>query len=162
MQFSTKTSAPEKTKTGCAIVPVIRGELCGDAARAIDRACGGKLSALLKQGDLADKAGSTLLTHLDGGISRVLLVSLGKSDDSREVSEKSFKDAASAVKSTFKTSASVTFSCGCWRKRTAKSRSSSITFKCPSRSTKGCVMAAKPGPISTMASPGSGAMACTI
>jgi leucyl aminopeptidase len=97
MQFSTKTSAPEKTKTGCAIVPVIRGELCGDAARAIDRACGGKLSALLKQGDLAEKAGSTLLTHLDGGISRVLLVSLGKSDDSREVSEKSFKDAASAT-----------------------------------------------------------------
>jgi leucyl aminopeptidase len=97
MQFSTKTSAPEKTKTGCAIVPVIRGELCGDAARAIDRACGGKLSALLKQGDLADKAGSTLLTHLDGGISRVLLVSLGKSDESREVNEKSFKDAASAT-----------------------------------------------------------------
>lgn len=97
MQFSTKTSAPEKTKTGCVIVPVIGGELCGDAARAVDRAHGGILAALLKKGDLADKSGATLLAHLNGGISRALLISLGKGDDSGEVSEKAFTEASRAA-----------------------------------------------------------------
>jgi hypothetical protein len=36
MQFSTKTSAPEKTRTGCAILPIRAGKP-GAAAAAIGR-----------------------------------------------------------------------------------------------------------------------------
>ena len=60
MQFTTKTSAPEKTRCGCAIVAVRGGEP-GAAAKALDAAGGGAIGAALARGDLAAKAGSTLL-----------------------------------------------------------------------------------------------------
>ena len=73
-----------------------------------------------------------------------------------------FKSAANWVKFTRSTSDSITFRCGCSRRRTAKSRSNSMTLRRPRRSTKGCVSAAKPGPISTMGSPGCGSIASTM
>ena len=57
MQFSTKTSAPEKTRTGCAIVAVHGGK-AGAAARAIDAQAHGAIAAALGRGDLPAKAGS--------------------------------------------------------------------------------------------------------
>ena len=60
MQFSTKTTAPEKTRTGCAIIPVLGGKPAASGT-AIDAASGGALSAAIARGDLAAKAGSTLL-----------------------------------------------------------------------------------------------------
>ena len=90
MQFTTKTSAPEKTRSGCAIVPVTGGKP-GHAARAIDAANGGAIAAALARGDLAAKAGSTLLVGLGGTLERVLLVSLG---EEAALTEKSFADAA--------------------------------------------------------------------
>jgi leucyl aminopeptidase len=76
MQCSTKTSAPEKTRTGCAIVAV-RGGKPGRAAAALDAACGGVARAALARGDLAAKAGSTLLLAAGGPADRLLLVSVG-------------------------------------------------------------------------------------
>ena len=93
MQFSTKTSAPEKTRTGCAIVAVHGGK-AGAAARAIDAQAGGAIAAALGRGDLPAKAGSVLLVGLGGAVQRVLLVSVG---DESSVSEKSFADAARAA-----------------------------------------------------------------
>jgi len=93
MQFSTKTSAPEKTRSGCAIVPVIAGKP-GPAGSAIDAQVGGALSAALARKDLAAKAGATLLVGLAGPIERVLLVSMG---DEPLVSQKAFTDAARAA-----------------------------------------------------------------
>jgi leucyl aminopeptidase len=93
MQFTTKTSAPEKTRTGCAIV-AIRGGKPSAAARAIDAASGGAIAAALKRGDLGSKAGSTLLVGLDGPVERVLLVSLG---DEGTVAEKAFCDSVRAA-----------------------------------------------------------------
>ena len=93
MQFSTKTSAPEKTKTGCAILAV-QGGKPGAAARAIDAMSGGTIAAALARGDLPAKAGSTLLLGLGGPIERVLLVSLG---DESAPSEKAFTESARAA-----------------------------------------------------------------
>jgi leucyl aminopeptidase len=93
MQFSTKTSALEKTKSGCAIVAVQAGK-AGAAARAIDAQYGGAIAAALARGDLPAKAGSTLLVGLGGAVERALLVSLG---DEAAVSEKTFSDAARAA-----------------------------------------------------------------
>jgi leucyl aminopeptidase len=92
MQFSTKTSAPEKTRTGCAIVPVVAGALTA-AGKAVDAAVDGRVTAALRGGDLAGKAGSTLLLQAGGPIQRVLMVSFG---EQRDVTEKSFADAVRA------------------------------------------------------------------
>ena len=40
MQFSTKTVAPEKLKTACAVVPVVNGQALFGSAQTIDAACG--------------------------------------------------------------------------------------------------------------------------
>jgi leucyl aminopeptidase len=93
MQFSTKTSAPEKTKTGCAILAIQAGKP-GAAARAVDAQAGGAITAALARGDLAGKAGSTLLIGLGGPIERVLLVSVG---DDATPSEKTFTEASRAA-----------------------------------------------------------------
>jgi len=96
MQFSTKTTAPEKTRTGCAIIPVLGGKPAA-SGKAIDAASGGAIAAAIARGDLAAKAGSTLLVGLSGAIERVLLVSLG---DTGPVTEKTFTEAArSALRS---------------------------------------------------------------
>jgi len=94
MQFSTTTSAPARSRTGCALVPVLDGKLCGSTAQAIDEANDGRLTRLLKSGDLKKKAGSTLSTHLDGAIARVVLASFG---EGKQASEKDWLDAVRAA-----------------------------------------------------------------
>jgi len=88
MQFSIKTTAAEKTRTGCAIVAVAAGRLAG-AAVPIDALCAGALAAALKRGDLPAKAGATLLIAGAGAIERVLLVSAG---DGASVTPRGFID----------------------------------------------------------------------
>ena len=90
MQFSTKTAAPEKTRTGCAIVAVAAGKL-SPSGIALDAIGAGAISAALARGDLSDKSGSTLLVGLNGIVERVLLVSVG---ETARLSEKSFMEAA--------------------------------------------------------------------
>ncbi len=94
MQFSTTTSAPARTRAGCALVPVLDGKLCGSAAQAVDEASGGRLSRLLASGDLAKKAASTLSTHLDGSLARVVLASFG---EGKEAGEKAYIDTVRAA-----------------------------------------------------------------
>ena len=93
MEFSIKTSAPEKTRTGCAIVAVSNNRL-SPAGQAIDAVCGGLLAAALKRGDLPAKTGSTLLVGTGSGIERVLLVS---GADKEAVTERVFGDMARAA-----------------------------------------------------------------
>ncbi|RPH67183.1 MAG: leucyl aminopeptidase [Burkholderiales bacterium] len=90
MQFSTRTTAPERIRAGCALVPVLAGKELTDGGKALDAAHGGRLARMIRSGDLPAKAGSTLLVQLDGALPRVLLVSLG---ETREASEKSFGEA---------------------------------------------------------------------
>jgi len=100
VQFSIRALAPGKAKTGCLVLGVFAGgdaagghaaggnAAGGNAARAslaraaqlADRLATGALRRVLAQGDLAAKAGSTLLLQRVAGIAaeRVLLVSLGE------------------------------------------------------------------------------------
>ena len=87
MQFSTKTQAPERVRTGCVIVPVCGGRLT-PAGEAIDAASGQALSRVLASGDLPAKPGSALLVHLDGPAARALLVAGG---EDAEPSDKHFR-----------------------------------------------------------------------
>ena len=93
MEFSIKTSTPEKTRTGCAVVAVT-GSRLSPSGQAIDAACGGQLAAALKRGDLPVKAGATLLVGTGSAIERVLLVSAG---DKAGVTERVFSDMARAI-----------------------------------------------------------------
>ncbi len=80
MQFSISTRSPEKAKTGCLVLAVTGGQVLSRSALAADRAAGGALKRALEAGDLAKKAGATLLLRALPGLAaeRVLLVSLGE------------------------------------------------------------------------------------
>ncbi len=70
---------PTTLKTGCLVLPVAnQRKLSGSTAR-VDQACDGLISSVLKQGDLADKPGSTVTLHHLPNINakRILLVSAG-------------------------------------------------------------------------------------
>jgi leucyl aminopeptidase len=87
VQFSIRTLAPEKAKTGCLVLAVHAGANTGNfllrAAQLADKAAKGALRQILAKGDLAAKAGSTLLLQEIPGLAaeRVLLVSLGERGD---------------------------------------------------------------------------------
>jgi leucyl aminopeptidase len=85
LEFSIRASAPEKARTGCLVAGVFQGEApqagaLSDAARAADRASGGRIRKALSRGDLSARVGSTLLLHALPGVAaeRVLLVGLGE------------------------------------------------------------------------------------
>ncbi|HEX7955246.1 MAG TPA: leucyl aminopeptidase [Burkholderiales bacterium] len=79
MEFSIKAVAPEKLKSDCVAVAVFASSKLSAAARALDHAGKGRISAILKQGDFEAKPGSTLMLYDMPGVSskRVLLVGFG-------------------------------------------------------------------------------------
>ncbi|WP_439886171.1 leucyl aminopeptidase [Pseudomonas sp. MBLB4123] len=80
MEFLAKSARPETLKTATLVIAVGEGRKLGETATAVDNACSGAISALLKRGDLAGKLGQTLLAHNLAGLKaeRVLLVGSGK------------------------------------------------------------------------------------
>ena len=96
MEFTIKAGSPEKLKSGCIVVGILAGGELSSAARALDEASDGAISAIIGRGDLDDKAGATLMLHALPGLAtpRVLLVSLGKRD---ELSDKAYRDAVAAA-----------------------------------------------------------------
>ena len=93
MQFTIKPPVGDKLRTQCLILPVHAGKLSPTGA-AVDSRLDKALGAALKSGDLAKKAGSTLLLRQAGGIARIVLVSVGDAD---EVTEKQYQDATRAA-----------------------------------------------------------------
>ena len=80
LQFSLKTTAAEKLRTQCLVLPVQAGRLTPTGA-AIDARLDNALSAILKAGDLGKKPGSTQLVPTSvKGLPRILLVSMGHED----------------------------------------------------------------------------------
>lgn len=82
MDFPVKTSAPARTRTACAIVPIYEGGRLGAAAQAFDQASGGMIRRLRGKGDIPGKLGQTLLLTNPGNAvaaQRLLLVGCGKS-----------------------------------------------------------------------------------
>ena len=96
VEFTIKAGSPEKLKNGCVVVGAFAGGDLTVAARALDNASDGAIAAVLAQGDLDEKAGSTLMLHAVRGVAapRVLLVSLGKAD---ALSDKVYRDAVGAA-----------------------------------------------------------------
>jgi leucyl aminopeptidase len=79
MRLYATTVAPQRQKTDCAIVGVHEGGRLSDAATALDTALKGRLSRLVKRGDVHGKPGELRMLDTDGAAcERVLLVGLGK------------------------------------------------------------------------------------
>ena len=92
MQFTIKPLVTDKLRTQCLVLPVQAGKLTPTGS-AVDSRLDKALTVALKSGDLAKKAGSTLLLRSAGAIGRVVLVSMGDGD---EVTEKQYQDATRA------------------------------------------------------------------
>ncbi|WP_295800413.1 leucyl aminopeptidase [uncultured Microbulbifer sp.] len=98
MQFSAKVSDICKQRSACAIIAVDSKNRLTASGDALDKAGNGKLSALLKRGDLGKATASTLLIpQLDGGAERVLLVRAGGSSLSQADFRKLANASAKAV-----------------------------------------------------------------
>ncbi len=113
MEFSIKHVGPDKLKTDCLVVGVYESRKLTAAARIIDKAAAGALSAVLRRGDMEGKAGTTLLIQEPAGLlaGRVLLVGLGKE---AQFGEKAYREAMAttlrALKSTGSRNAALTLS----------------------------------------------------
>ncbi len=96
MEFTIKTGSPAKLKTGLLVLGAFAEGRLPALSAAADGAAEGRLAALIKRGDLDDKAGATLLVHDLPGVhaERVLLVSLGKHE---EFADKAYRDALAAA-----------------------------------------------------------------
>jgi leucyl aminopeptidase len=83
MEFSIKSTGPEKLRTDCLLVGVYEGRKLTDLGKSLDEASDKAITLALKSGDIEGKAGSTLLLRQLSGITanRVLLVGLGKSEE---------------------------------------------------------------------------------
>jgi len=71
------------TATECLVIPVFEDGIGKDSAAAVDEASGGRLSAMLKNGDIPAKVGKTTLLHRFAGVAadRLLVVGMGKQEN---------------------------------------------------------------------------------
>jgi leucyl aminopeptidase len=79
MEFSVQAGSLARQRTGCIVAGVYAGRKLSNAAKELDTASGGALTAVLKRGDLDGELGTTLLLHGLARVAaeRVLLVGLG-------------------------------------------------------------------------------------
>ena len=79
LEFTLNQDTPAAAQVDCVVVGTYADKSLTPAARAIDEASGGKLSALVQRGDVAGKTGATALLHDLPGVAapRVLVVGLG-------------------------------------------------------------------------------------
>src|SRR5215831_9621920 len=96
MDITLESASLHNLRTGVLVVGAFADGMLPSSARAIDEASKGKLSAIIKRGDLDVKAGSALLLHDLPGIAaeRVLTVSLGQRDNA---GDKTFRDAVGSA-----------------------------------------------------------------
>lgn len=96
MEIKLSNANPLKIKTGCLILPVSDKKKLSGTAADTDKQSGKYLSKILKQGDLADSVGATLMlqdvAELDAR--RVLLVSTGTN---KEMSDRHFEKMCTSV-----------------------------------------------------------------
>ena len=92
IELKLESTSPEKIRTGVLVIGAFSDGVLPALTKTIDEASNGKISALMKRGDLDEKPGSSFSFQNLHGVEadRVLLVSLGKLS---EFSEKAFRDA---------------------------------------------------------------------
>ncbi len=103
MEFLAKTATPITLRTGCLILPVFEKAVLPAITAEVDAACAGKISQLLKQGDLSGKLAETLLIpQLEGcAAQRILLLGFGQPDSITATDfEKALTKAIATAKST--------------------------------------------------------------
>lgn len=83
MEFSIKSTSPEKLRTDCLLVGVYEGRKLSELAKTLDAVTDKAISQALKSGDLEGKTGNTLLLRQLPGVTatRVMLVGLGKAEE---------------------------------------------------------------------------------
>ena len=102
MEFVVKSGAIEKQKTACLILGTHK-KTPSDSVTAVDNACDGMITAMMKSGDLSPKPGnSLLLPHVTGlPCERLLLIALGEKNEPLKESDfkKLLTDLTSQLKS---------------------------------------------------------------
>jgi leucyl aminopeptidase len=63
IEINVESSSPEKIRTGLLVVGAFADGTLPPFSKKIDEASNGKLSHVIKRGDLEEKAGSSLLLH---------------------------------------------------------------------------------------------------
>ena len=103
VELTSESSRPEDVRTGILVIGAFTEGALPTPSQRVDAASKGRLSAVLKRGDLDEKAGSSLLLHDLPGVEadRVLVVNLGKRT---EFGDKAFRDAVSAARTDNKNS----------------------------------------------------------
>ena len=82
IDITLEESSPEKARAGVLVVGAFADGTLSPAARSIDEASKGKLSAVIKRGDLEEQAGASLLLHDVPGIeARVDVEDLNKTSN---------------------------------------------------------------------------------
>ncbi len=108
MDFKIKTGNLANHKTPCLVLGVFERHKLTGPAEAMDKASGGRISELLKKGDLEGEAGQTLMLYELPGLAaeRVLLVGRGKRKElTRAVARKTLESAVVALQQTHCTQA---------------------------------------------------------
>ena len=102
LRVSVQSGSAQNYRGDVLAVGVFSDGTLSTAAKAIDKAGKGKLSAVLQRGDLQDKAGSSLVLHDAPGTSaaRLLLVSAGRRD---QFGERAFRAALEGTAKTLAT-----------------------------------------------------------
>lgn len=104
MEFQAKAASPLTQRSACAVLPIFDGGKLPAVTEQLDKACGGLLSKLIKQGDLSGKLGKTqtLLGTQGCAADRIVIVGLGKQKDglSADQFDKAIQSAAAATKAT--------------------------------------------------------------
>jgi leucyl aminopeptidase len=82
MRFHAASGSATRQRTDCAVVGLYESGALANATAQLDAALGGRISRLVKRGDLRGKAGETSLLDVEGGpCGRVLVVGLGRKGD---------------------------------------------------------------------------------
>jgi leucyl aminopeptidase len=99
MRFYAISGSAARQRTDCAIVGLYESGALSAAAAQLDSALGGRLTRLVKRGDLRGKPGEVSMLDVERGpCARVLVVGLGKKDDfRRKPYRKALLAAAAAV-----------------------------------------------------------------
>ncbi|MGH8671168.1 MAG: leucyl aminopeptidase [Burkholderiales bacterium] len=96
MEFSIKSTTPDKQRSACVVVGVFEARKLSSAGAAIDRMSRGYVSEIMRGGDMQGRLGSTLLLHRVPHTpnERVLLVGCGRE---REFKDRQYRDAVAAA-----------------------------------------------------------------
>ena len=98
MEFSIKSTHPDKQRTACTVVGIFENGQLTAAAAMLDRACGNALRTLIEHGDFEGRSGASLMLHHvpNSPCERILLIGLGREKEFRE------KDYGNAVRAAMK------------------------------------------------------------